>query len=177
MRSGKLLPSEDSNTPWGCRECLASFHYGSCHSLMRPRCPRGEHQPNGVVPVHLFTCVPLRCTGLAADACLCVLSIHPGERLFKSGTFRRRKLVQLPCSSVHEVDLAVLAPLAVEATFMNQMMMMSTEQHQVVQTGFTTVCPVNDVVPVDELVIGATRETATAVSCLQCPPHRWWNRA
>jgi hypothetical protein len=51
----------------------------------------------------------------------------------------------------------------------------SAEQHEVVEARFTAVCPVNNVVTIDKLVIGAAREAAATISRLQSTPHWWWN--
>jgi hypothetical protein len=43
--------------------------------------------------------------------------------------------------------------------------MMPAEEHEVVETGFTTIGPVNDVVTVHKLMVRAPREAATTISC------------
>lgn len=69
-------------------------------------------------------------------------------------------------SAVLEVDLTVATAFAVEATFVNETMMVTAKQDEVVETRFPTVGPVLDVVTVAELVARAAREAATAVACL-----------
>ena len=87
------------------------------------------------------------------------------------------KFVESLFSSISKVDLAVLALAAIVATLVNQVVMEATQQHEVVETGLTTVGPVLDVMTVNELVMGAAREAAAAVSGLQRTAHRGWDRA
>ena len=66
-------------------------------------------------------------------------------------------------SLVVEIDLAVSRLLAGESTFVNKVMMVPAEQHEVVQTGFPAVGPVFDVMTIDETGVGTARKAATAV--------------
>ena len=57
--------------------------------------------------------------------------------------------------TIFKVGLTVIAALAVETTFVNEVMMIAAQQYEVVETGFTTIRPVLDVVTIAELVAGA----------------------
>ena len=54
---------------------------------------------------------------------------------------------------------------------------MSTKQHEVVESGLSTIGPVRDVMAIDEAGIYTTRKTTAVVSSLQCAADRRWNRA
>ena len=47
---------------------------------------------------------------------------------------------------------------------MNQVMVMPAEQHEVIQIGLASVCPVFYMVPIYEFVIRAARESAAFVA-------------
>jgi hypothetical protein len=64
---------------------------------------------------------------------------------------------------IPEVDLAVSRLLASEATLVHQVVVVPAEQNKVVQTGFATVGPMNDVMTVDKAGMGTAREATTAV--------------
>ena len=84
-------------------------------------------------------------------------------------------LIKRSFLAVQKVDLTILAALAVEAAFMNQVMMEPAELYEVLETRFTAVGPVFDVMTVDKLVICTPRETATTVSGPQSTTHGRWN--
>ena len=52
-------------------------------------------------------------------------------------------------------------------------MVVTAEQHQVVELSRAALRPVHDVVGVDEAVVLASRELAAPVAGDQCPSHRW----
>jgi hypothetical protein len=79
-------------------------------------------------------------------------------------------------SLIFEIDFSISGFLAGESTFMNKVMMVPAEQHQVVQTGVSPVGPVFDVMSIDESGVRAARKATTIVSNAQCTPHRGWNR-
>jgi hypothetical protein len=64
-----------------------------------------------------------------------------------------------------------------KTTFVNQTVMMAAEQHQVFHCCFTTIGPVPNVVCVDKVRMGATGETASAVTPLQSAANGRWNGA
>ena len=70
-------------------------------------------------------------------------------------------------SLVFEKDLSFGRFLAVKASLMHQVMMMSAEQYQVVHIGLTAIRPVGDVVGIDKATAGTTRKAATAIATLQ----------
>ena len=106
-----------------------------------------------MVPIHGFAGIPLGRTGLASDVGFGMFSVHPGERFLQGRGFWSGEVLKSLCSSIFEPDLTIRALLAVETTFMNEVMMVSAEQNQVVETRFTPIGPVNNVVTVDEPVV------------------------
>jgi len=54
---------------------------------------------------------------------------------------------------------------------MYEVMMVPAQQDEIIEARFTAIRPVSNVVTVDKLVVGATREAATAVSGPQGEPH------
>ena len=59
---------------------------------------------------------------------------------------------------------------------MNKVMVMSAEQHQVIQAGFAAIGPVFDVMPIDESAVCAPREAAAAIPDAERAAHWRWNR-
>ena len=53
--------------------------------------------------------------------------------------------------AVFKIDLAILVARAVEATLVNQAMMVAEQQYEVIEARFTTIRPVPDVVTVAKL--------------------------
>jgi hypothetical protein len=66
-----------------------------------------------------------------------------------------------------EHEVAVILDDVVTA-FVDETMMVSAKQHEIVEFRFTTIGPVVNVVGVDETGVRAARETATPVTTLQC---------
>jgi hypothetical protein len=67
-------------------------------------------------------------------------------------------------SLVLKADFSVSRLLAGEASFVNKVVMMSAEHHQVVQTCLTAIRPVLYVVSIDEASVGTARKATTFVS-------------
>lgn len=64
-----------------------------------------------------------------------------------------------------ESQCAVIENLDIESILVNRTMMKSAQRNEVGRLGLTTICPVFDVVHVDEASIAAAGETATLVAC------------
>ena len=67
-------------------------------------------------------------------------------------------------SLISENDLAVFGFLASEPAFVHEVMMASTQQHQIVETRLTAIGPVPDVMTIDEFMVRAARKTASLVA-------------
>jgi hypothetical protein len=70
-------------------------------------------------------------------------------------------------SAILEPDFSVLAAFALEPTLVHQAVMVPAQQDEVVETGFTAIGPVFDVMTVDELRMDAARVATAAIAGLQ----------
>ena len=71
---------------------------------------------------------------------------------------------------------AIVVPCAV-AALVHEMMVMPTQQHEIVEARIAAFRQVTDVVTIDKLVIHATREAAATIPRLQCPTNRGRKRS
>ena len=78
---------------------------------------------------------------------------------------------------VHKVDFAAFGFPAIEPTLMHQMMVVFTEQNEVLKIGFSAIGPVLDVMTDHEAMVRAARKATAAVSGHQGSSYRWRNRA
>ena len=61
-------------------------------------------------------------------------------------------------------DFATASPFAAESALVYQAMVLTTQLHEIVETGLAALAPVNDVVSVHEMLVCAAREPATVVT-------------
>jgi len=64
-----------------------------------------------------------------------------------------------------------------ESTFVHQLVMLRTQEHQVIEAGFTSGRPVLDMMRIDKACVVTTGECTDLVSGTQCPFDRSGNRA
>jgi hypothetical protein len=89
---------------------------------------------------------------------------------------RRRDLGQKLAVRAAEPKLAVGLSLDLVALVVNGAVVPATEKGQIRERGGTTLCPVTDVMALPEPP-PAARKAAAAVSVMECPPDRRWDRA
>ena len=122
-------------------------------------CLRVRHQPDRVLHVHLFTCVPSRRNISDSE-----FAVHPRERFLDGYPHRLLELFQSLVSAVFKVDLAVLSAVAVETALMHEVMMVPAQQYEVIEARFAAIRPMPDVVTIDKLLICKAWEAATSVT-------------
>ena len=77
---------------------------------------------------------------------------------------QHRPALEWLVSLVFEEDLAIGGFLAGKSALMNEVVMVSAEQYEVIQARFAAIGPVFDVVSVDKSGVCAAREATTSVS-------------
>ena len=94
---------------------------------------------------------------------VCEFAVQPREGLIERYRVRLLEFLQSLVPAVFKINLAVLAARAVEATLVNQAMMVAAQQYEVIEARFATIRPVLDMVTVAEFVTGAAWKPATTV--------------
>jgi hypothetical protein len=79
--------------------------------------------------------------------------------------------------AVLERNAAVRPAFAGHAAFMDHTVMAPAKLHEVVEARLTAVCPMRDVVAIDEKLVGTAWKAATVVSCAKCAANGGWNGA
>jgi len=64
-----------------------------------------------------------------------------------------------------------------KAALVDKAVVVTTQQHEVIEFGFAPVGPVDDVVSVDEALPGASREAAAAIAPAEPPDNGWGDGA
>ena len=118
------------------------------------------------IPIHAIAGIPLRGRGIRVDVVLEELAIHP---CFEVDIVDRGQCGpgwQRLLSLISENDLAMIGLLTRETAFVHEVMVMvmSTQQHEIVETRVTAIGPVLDVMSIDESVVRAARKTASLVA-------------
>ena len=116
------------------------------------------------IPIHAIVGIPLRGRGIRVDVVLEELAIHP---CFEVDIVDRGQCGpgwQRLLSLISKDDLAMIGFLASETAFVHEVMVMSTQQHEIVETRVTAIGPVLDVMSIDESVVRAARETTSLVA-------------
>ena len=117
------------------------------------------------MPIHIRPCLPFGCAGLAVNIRLEELAIHPMLHIIVCGDPRHgRRCLQCLYSLVLEADFSISGLPADEASFVNKVVMMSAEHHQVVHTRLAAIGPVMYVVSIDKSSVRTARKATTFVS-------------
>ena len=117
------------------------------------------------MPVAGLPGIPVRYTGIGLDAQMIEAFMQVGDGLAHPvAPGKRRPVRQGPLPTVPEQDFAGRGPLAAEAAFVYEAVVLAAKLHEVVQAGLAALAPVLDVMRIDEMPAGASREAAAVVS-------------
>ena len=153
--SGRVRPGVAA-VPSGWWSLLGPDGQAANQIWARPRTPQGGVQGRQTTPI---------LTLLSALSLLAVREPHLVDGLvLPVAPWQHRPVRQGPLSTVPEYDFAGLGPLAAEAPFMHEAVVLAAKMHEVVQAGLAALTPVLDVMGVDEMLSVAAGKTASVVS-------------
>jgi hypothetical protein len=109
--------------------------------------------------------MPVRHAGIRVDTQVVEALVQEVDGLIRRvAPWQRGPMRQGTLSGVFKHDLARRSPLAAEAAFVNQAMVLTAKLHQVIEAGLAAFAPVLDVMRIDEMLARAARKTATIIT-------------
>ena len=124
-----------------------------------------KQTPHRRVPIHIRPRLPFGCAGLAVNIRLEEPAIHPMLHIIvRSDPRHHRRWLQSSCSLILKAEFSISGLLADEASFVNKVVMMSAEHHQVVHARLAAIGPMLYVVSIDKSSVRAPRKATTFIS-------------
>ena len=117
------------------------------------------------MPIHIRPRLPFSGAAFAVYVRLEEFAIHPMLHIIVCSDSRHHwRWLQCFCALVSKANFTITGLLADEASFMNKVVMMSAEHHQIVHTRLAAIGPVMYVVSIDKSRVRTPRKSTSFVS-------------